>query len=123
MERKAGALTFCEAQARVDAWISQFEEGYFEPLVQISRMVEELGELARSVSHEMGKKRPKAGELCHGVDEEVGDLLFVLICFANARGLDLGSQLETTLRKIDGRDRARWTLKASLGASGEGNEG
>lgn len=48
------SLTFEEAQARVAAWVSQYEEGYFPPLVQVSRLVEELGELARAISHETG---------------------------------------------------------------------
>ena len=32
---------FLEAQHRVDEWISQFEEGYWPPLANLARLVEE----------------------------------------------------------------------------------
>ncbi len=105
------SLTFEEAQARVAAWVSQYEEGYFPPLVQVSRLVEELGELARAISHETGVKKPKPGEELHGVDGEIGDLIFVLVCLANSRGADLGDIFEKTMSKIERRDAQRWTRK------------
>ncbi|MEX0935426.1 MAG: nucleotide pyrophosphohydrolase, partial [Gemmatimonadota bacterium] len=40
-----------EAQERVDVWISQFEEGYWPPLVNLARLTEEVGELARELNH------------------------------------------------------------------------
>ena len=104
-------MTFDEMQKRIDDWISQFEEGYFPPLVQMARLMEELGELARSVSHELGAKKPKTGEKLHSVEEELGDLLFVLFCFANERKIRVSDVLEKTLEKFDKRDTSRWTLK------------
>jgi NTP pyrophosphatase (non-canonical NTP hydrolase) len=104
-------LSLNAAQARVDGWISQFEEGYFPPLTQIARLVEELGELARAVSHETGAKIPKDGEVLREVEEEVGDLLFVLICFANSQNISLQSSLERVLHKVEVRDKKRWHLK------------
>ena len=98
------SLTFEEAQARVAAWVSQYEEGYFPPLVQVSRLVEELG-------HETGVKKPKPDEELHGVDGEIGDLIFVLVCLANSRGADLGDIFEKTMSKIERRDAQRWTRK------------
>ena len=108
---KHTALTFDEAQARVDNWISKFEEGYFPPLVQVARLVEELGELSRSVSHATGVKKPKPGENLHGIEEEIGDLLFVLTCLANSQNSSLQEVFESTLAKVDARDTSRWTLK------------
>ena len=107
-------LSIEDAQKRVDAWISQFEEGYFPPLVQIARLTEELGELARAVSHQTGVKIPKKGETLHSIEEEVGDLLFVLICFANANHISLEKALLDNLDKIEKRDTHRWTLKKDL---------
>lgn len=103
--------SFKEAQARVHAWVSQYEEGYFPPLVQIARLVEEVGELARAISHETGVKKPKPGESLRDVDGEIGDILFVLICLANERGVDLDAILSQTLDKIEARDANRWTKK------------
>ncbi|MFN7532152.1 MAG: transcriptional regulator, partial [Gemmatimonas sp.] len=36
-------MTMTEYQARVDRWISQFEEGYFHPLTNLARLTEEVG--------------------------------------------------------------------------------
>ena len=105
------SLTFEEAQARVAAWVSQYEEGYFPPLVQVSRLVEELGELARAISHQTRVKKPKRDQEKHGVDGEIGDLIFVLVCLANSRGADLGDIFEKTMSKIERRDAQRWTRK------------
>lgn len=106
------ALTFDDAQKRVDTWIAQFEEGYFPPLVQISRLTEELGELSRAVSHDIGVKKPKPGEQSGSIEEELGDLLFVLTCLANSRNISMADVFEKTLAKIDARDTSRWTLKS-----------
>ena len=51
-----------EAQARVAAWISQFEEGYWPPLVNLARLMEEVGELARELNHRFGAKTKKPDE-------------------------------------------------------------
>ena len=34
-------------QEEVDAYIQQFKTGYFQPLAQMARLTEEVGELAR----------------------------------------------------------------------------
>ncbi|MGZ5433288.1 MAG: hypothetical protein ACXWH7_10200, partial [Thermoanaerobaculia bacterium] len=55
-------MAFATVQKEVDEWISQFEEGYFAPLPMLARLTEEVGELARVLSHRYGGKKPKAGE-------------------------------------------------------------
>ena len=52
-------------------------------------MSEELGELAREVNHYHGEKPKKASEDENTVEKELGDMLFVIICFANSLGIDL----------------------------------
>ena len=105
-------VTFDAAQKRVDAWVSQFEEGYFPPIVQVARLVEELGELSRAISHQTGAKKPKPGESCGDVEEEIGDLLFVLTCLANSQNISLEKVFNRTLNKVETRDASRWTPKA-----------
>ena len=102
-------MTVAEAQERVDAYISQFAEGYFPPLAMLARLTEELGELAREVSHTYGPKPKKPGEAPGSVSEELGDLFFVLVCFANAVHVDLSEALDTVLEKYAVRDAGRWT--------------
>jgi NTP pyrophosphatase (non-canonical NTP hydrolase) len=103
-------MTFKEAQARVDAWISQFEEGYFPPLLNLARLTEEVGEVARVVAHGSGKT-PKPGEDPGNLEMELADVLFVLICLSAQHGIDLGEAFEKKLGIIEIRDADRWTRK------------
>jgi NTP pyrophosphatase (non-canonical NTP hydrolase) len=108
-----------EAQRRVDAWISQYEEGYFHPLTNLARLAEEVGELAREVNHRFGQKTKKATEAEGDLGMEMADILFVLICMANREGIDLDGAFERMMTKVETRDRDRWTRKAG-GTGGTG---
>ncbi|MFD1391119.1 nucleotide pyrophosphohydrolase [Alkalibacillus flavidus] len=98
-------------QERVHAFISQFEEGYFSPLSMTARLTEELGELAREVNHVYGEKPKKSTESDKALEEELGDLLFVIMTFANSLNLDLSEAFEQSMSKIETRDQNRWTKK------------
>ncbi len=100
-----------EAQRQVDEWISQFEEGYWPPLVNLTRLVEEVGELARELNHLYGAKPRKDDEPDGDLALEMADVLFVLLALANEQGIDLGQALERTLEKYRERDSERWTRK------------
>jgi NTP pyrophosphatase (non-canonical NTP hydrolase) len=104
-------MSLKDAQARVDAWISQFEEGYFHPLTNMARLTEEVGELAREVNHRFGQKTKKATEIAGDLGMEMGDILFVLICMANREGIDLQEAFEEMMAKVESRDEHRWTRK------------
>ncbi|MDO4263564.1 MAG: nucleotide pyrophosphohydrolase [Deinococcus sp.] len=106
----APSLTFEDARRRVDAFISQFEEGYFPPLLMQARLTEEVGEIARVIAHQNGKT-PKPGEDIGDLEMELADLLFVMLCLANERGLSLERGFERMMAKVEGRDAGRWTRK------------
>ncbi len=112
-----------EAQARVDAWISQFEEGYWPPLSNLARLIEEVGELAREMNHQFGHKPKKPDEPPQDLALELADILFVLLVIANEQGIDLGQALEDVLAKYKNRDSGRWTLKKAGSTGTEGSEG
>lgn len=101
--------TLKQVQEEVDAYIGQFKEGYFSPLAMLARMTEELGELAREVNHHFGEKPKKASEQPKAIDEELGDMLFVLICFANSLNIDLQQAHNSVMEKFKTRDQNRWT--------------
>jgi NTP pyrophosphatase (non-canonical NTP hydrolase) len=98
-------------QRRVDAWISQFEEGYFHPLTNIARLAEEVGELAREVNHRFGQKTKKVEEAEGDMAMEMADILFVLICMANREGIDLQQAFDRMMTKVETRDAGRWKRK------------
>ncbi|MFQ3542998.1 nucleotide pyrophosphohydrolase [Halobacillus rhizosphaerae] len=100
-----------EIQKRVDDYISQFKEGYFSPLSLQARLTEEVGELAREINHRYGEKPKKPTEENKALSEEMGDVIFVLTCFANSLDIDLSDAFEQSMSKIETRDRDRWTRK------------
>ncbi|WP_209122616.1 nucleotide pyrophosphohydrolase [Alkalihalobacillus sp. BA299] len=104
-----GERSLKDMQWEVDAYISQFKEGYFSPLAMLARMTEELGELAREVNHYYGEKPKKHSEDERSMEQEMGDLFFVLICFANSLNINLDEALELVLEKFKTRDANRWT--------------
>ena len=104
-------MSLAEAQARVDAWIAQFEEGYFDPLTNMARLSEEVGELAREVNHRFGQKTKKRDEREGDMAMEMADIMFVLICMANREGIDLQAAFDRMMTKVETRDATRWTRK------------
>ena len=104
-------MTLKDAQDRVDAWIAQFEEGYFHPLTNMARLAEEVGELAREVNHQFGQKTKKREEPEGDLAMEMADILFVLICMANREGIDLQEAFDRMMEKVETRDETRWTKK------------
>jgi NTP pyrophosphatase (non-canonical NTP hydrolase) len=105
------ALDLRDAQREVDSYISQFKEGYFPPLVNLARLAEEVGELARELNHRYGKKTRKPDEPEGDVALELADILFVVIVLANQMQVDLQTAMERTLEKYRVRDADRWERK------------
>lgn len=103
--------SIAEMQREVDLYISQFKEGYFSPLAMLARMSEEVGELAREVNHEFGEKPKKSSEADNSIELELGDILFITICFANSLGIDLTEAHDKVMHKFNTRDANRWTPK------------
>lgn len=100
-----------EVQRRVDAYIGQFKEGYFPPLVNLARLTEEVGELARELNHRYGPKTKKADEPEGDVALELADVLFVVVVLANQMGIDLDEAVARTMTKYEVRDADRWERK------------
>src|SRR6185312_8903823 len=98
-------------QQEVDLYITSFKEGYFPPMELMARLTEELGELSREVQHVYGMKKKKSSEAVRSLEEETGDLLFVLVCFANSQGKSLKNALTTVLGKFKEREADRLTKK------------
>ncbi|MDA8213480.1 MAG: nucleotide pyrophosphohydrolase [Clostridia bacterium] len=100
-----------EVQQEVDKWIGQFEEGYFHPLTNLARLAEEVGEFAREINHRYGQKTKKSSEPEGDLALELGDILFILACFANSLDIDLEDAFKRVMEKYRRRDIDRWTKK------------
>ncbi|MBJ6363557.1 nucleotide pyrophosphohydrolase [Paenibacillus sp. GCM10012307] len=103
--------SLADIQREVDAYIGQFKEGYFSPLALLARMSEEVGELAREVNHTYGEKPKKPEEADNSIEMELGDILFILSCFANSLNIDLTEAHNKVMNKFNTRDAKRWTRK------------
>ncbi len=106
-------VTLRDAQQAVDQWIGSFAEGYWPPLSNLARLIEEVGELARELNHRYGHKPKKPGEPEQDLALELADILFVLIAIANEQKIDLQSAFGQVLEKYRTRDAGRWTRKES----------
>jgi len=104
-------LTFRAAQERVDRWIGQYKAGYWPPLANLARLIEETGELARLLNHLEGYKPKKPGEEEQDLGLELADIVYTVICIANAQGIDLEDAFNRTMRKVETRDRDRYERK------------
>lgn len=100
-----------EMQKQVDDFISQFKTGYFSPLGQMARLTEEMGELAREISHHYGDKPKKNTEKPRSVEEEAGDVLFVLLALANSLEIDMSEAFTGAIEKYKIRDANRFERK------------
>lgn len=98
-------------QKEVDAYIQQFQAGYFSPLGQLARMTEEIGELAREINHAYGEKAKKDNEKIGTVAEELGDVLISTVIMANALSIDLTQVFEQNMQKFYQRDAFRFARK------------
>lgn len=101
-----------EIQKRIDGWIRLFEEGYFPPLSNLARLMEEVGELSRAMNHRFGAKVPKVTEQPTDIAEELGDIVFTVAVLANSLDIDLEEVMRQTLNKVIDRDSTRWTIKS-----------
>lgn len=76
-----------------------------------ARLTEEAGELAREINHYYGEKPKKTTEKEKTVEEEIGDIIFVLACFGNSLNIDLSEAFHKSMTKFETRDKNRWTRK------------
>jgi len=100
-----------DMQKRVDDYIGQFKGGYFTPLGQMARLTEENGELAREINHHYGEKKKKDTEQPKEIKEEIGDVLFVIMCLANSLDIDLSEAFDLVMEKFESRDKNRFERK------------
>ncbi len=96
-----------QAQARIDDWIKQYGQRYFNELTNMAILTEEVGELARIMSRTFGEQSFKKGEEKSDLGDELADILWVLLCIANQTGVDMSSALEKNFEKKTQRDSDR----------------
>lgn len=98
-------------QQELDEFYKQKKWPYWSELSILARLMEETGEFARIVNHLYGDKKKKQSEGEQNLEDELGDILFTLACFANSHDINLDNALMKSLEKVKGRDATRWDKK------------
>lgn len=111
------SLSLNEAQKIVDDWIQTHGVRYYSELTNLAILMEEVGELARLMARTYGEQSFKDSDKESSIPQEMGDILFVLICLANQMKISLDEALLTTLEKNTKRDKERHKQNPKLQSS------
>ena len=100
--------TLKDIQKQIDDILQEYEKPYWEPLSNVARLVEEVGEVARIVNHKYGDKPKKSDEKDDDLEDELADVLWTVICLANQEGIDLDKGMQRAIDKLLIRDKDRF---------------
>lgn len=95
-------------QKELDNFFKENNWPYWSQLSILARLFEECGEFARLVNHLYGEKKKKLDEPEQNIEEEIGDIIYTLICFANSNNLDLDRAIRRSFDKVIKRDKNRF---------------
>jgi len=100
-------MTLEQAQQDVDNWIKSVGVRYFNELTNLGILMEEVGELSRIMVRKYGEQSHKVSDKEKSLPDEMGDVLWILICLANQTGVDLTEALKINFEKKNLRDATR----------------
>ncbi len=104
-------MTIKELQTTVDNWIRQYGVRYFDEKTNMLLLMEELGELSRLMARKYGeqsfKNKFSTDEIDAMIQDEIGDVFFVLTCLCNQMNLDINDIMNKNIEKKLLRDKTR----------------
>jgi NTP pyrophosphatase (non-canonical NTP hydrolase) len=95
-------------QKRLDKWFKKNNWSYWPPMSILARLMEETGEFARLVNRIYGDKKKRTDESKQEFEDEIGDILYTLTCFANSHKINLDKALRKSINKVAKRDKGRF---------------
>lgn len=98
-------------QKQIDDILQEYEKPYWEPLSNVARLAEEVGEVSRIINHKYGDKPKKQTEAADDLEDELADVLWSVICLANSEGIDLDKGIQRAIDKLVIRDKDRFKKK------------
>lgn len=107
--------TLTDLQKQIDDILQDYEKPYWQPLSNVARLVEEVGEVARIINHKYGDKPKKLGEKADDLEDELADVLWSVICLANSEKVNLDKGMQRALEKLLVRDKDRFAKKDDSG--------
>lgn len=107
-------MSLRDYQQQVDAALQPLAKPYWDPLSQLARLTEEVGELARILNHLYGDKPKKPSDELSEMADEIADIIFCVLALANSQGItNLDEAMKRAISKLDERDRDRYARKAA----------
>ena len=100
-------LTLQQCQDIVDKWVTTVGVRYYSELTNTAVLMEEVGEVARLMARLYGDQSFKKSDEAPNLADEIGDVLFVLICIANQTGINLTDTFAKNMDKKNTRDQTR----------------
>lgn len=100
-----------DIQKKIDDILQDYEKPYWNPLSNVARLSEEVGEVARIINHRYGDKPKKSTEQEDDLEDELADVLWTVICLANQEGIDLDRGINRAIDKLLIRDKDRFKKK------------
>lgn len=86
-------------QDELDTMFKELGWQYWELFQITARLGEEVGEVGREIGHRYGGKKKRDDEPDGDLEEEIGDVIYTLICFANSKGYDINQSIMYGLRE------------------------
>ena len=112
-------MTINELQTKVDQWIKKFGVRYYDIMTNTVLLMEEVGEasslIARIYGEQSFKKEISLSTQKKKLEDELGDIMFVLTCIANQLNIDLEETMLNNLHKKTNRDSDRHLGNPKLG--------
>jgi NTP pyrophosphatase (non-canonical NTP hydrolase) len=93
--------TFAQIEQKID-YIIEKSGGYWSPSWLLAAITEELGEVSKELQLLEGLRPNKEGSKAR-LKEEIGDVLFTLICLARRTDVDIISAVSDTIVKYGKR--------------------
>ena len=95
-------MTLSDLQRFIDEWVRE-RGGYWSPLSQYVRLVEEVGELGRELNHRYGDKPRLDKDSPRSLADELADILFIVVLLANDLDIQLDAATQDVLKKYEAR--------------------
>ncbi len=106
-------MSLAAYQKQIDNSLQPLAKPYWEPLSQLARITEEVGEVSRILNHKYGDKPKKPTEIHNELGDELADVIHAVLCLANGVGIKMDSYMPKAINKINNRDKDRYKRKPS----------
>lgn len=100
-----------EYQDELDRTVQAYKKPYWDPLSNLARLIEEVGEVARILNHQFGDKPKKPDEVHEKLEDELADVIYTVMAISNSQGISLDKPVKRAIAKLETRDKDRFEKK------------